>query len=83
MIKIYAKRKGDEVELTMKIVGNGADIVNEAASILTKLPEQIGAANPFLLQAVTEKIAEKMADETGDAPDDSEEVDDNAEPVEG
>ena len=83
MIKIYAKNKGDEVDLKIKVVGNGVDIVYEAASILTKLPEQLGAANPLPLKAVTDEVA-KRADELGKGePDEAEEVDDNAEPVEG
>ena len=79
MIKIYAKNKGDDTEITIKITGNGVDIVHEAASILTKLPEQLGAANPFLLIAVTDEVAKRSADMFGEAPDETEEVDVNAE----
>ena len=79
MIKIYAKNQGDEVSITIKVVGSGVDIVPEAASILTKLPEQLGAANPFLLKTVTDEVA-KRADELGKGePDEAEEVDVNAE----
>ena len=83
MIKIYAKNKGDEVDLRIKVIGNGVDIVHEAAGILTKLPEQLGAANPLLLKIVSDEVAKKLADMSGDVPDEDEEGDDNAEPVEG
>ena len=73
MIKIYAKNKGEEVDLRIKVIGNGVDIVREAAGILTKLPEQLGAANPLLLKAVTYKIA-KAAEEIGADPDEGEEA---------
>ena len=74
MIKIYAKNKGDEVNLKIKVIGNGFDIIHEAASILTKLPEQLGAANPVILKAVTDKVAEKAAELSGDGPEEEEEA---------
>ena len=74
MIIIKAKNKGDEVDLRIKIIGNGVDIVHEAAGILTKLPEQLGAANPLLLKAVTDKVAEKAAEMFGEDPDEAEEA---------
>ena len=83
MIKIYAKNRGDDVDLRIKVIGNGVDIVHEAVGILTKLPEQLGAANPLLLKIVSDEVAKKLADMSGDAPDEAEEVDHNAEPVEG
>lgn len=79
MIIIKAKNKGDEVDLRIKIIGNGVDIVHEAAGILTKLPEQLGAANPLLLKAVTDKVAEKASEMFGEDPDECEEADANAE----
>ena len=77
MIKIYAKNKGDEVELKIKVIGNAVDIIHEAASILTKLPEQLGAANPVILRAVTDKVAEKAAELSGDDQDEAAEADDD------
>lgn len=77
MIKIYAKNKGNEVDLKIKVIGRGSDIIFEAASILTKLPEQIGAANPVILKAVTDKVAEKAAEMFGEDPDEAEEADDD------
>ena len=74
MIKIYAKNKGNEVNLKIKVIGRGSDIIHEAASILTKLPEQIGAANPVILTAVTDKVAEKAAEMFGEDPDEAEEA---------
>lgn len=79
MIIIKAKNKGDEVDLRIKIIGNGVDIVHEAAGILTKLPDQLGAANPLLLKAVTDKVAEKASEMFGEDPDECEEADANAE----
>ena len=79
MIKIYAKNKVDKVDLRIKVIGNGVDIAHEAAGILTKLPEQFGAANPLLLKAVTDKVAEKAAEMFGEDPDECEEADANAE----
>lgn len=79
MIKIYAKNKGDEVDLRIKVIGNGVDIAHEAIGILTKLPEQIGQANPLLLKVVTDGVAKELAKMSGVDPDESEEVDDNAE----
>lgn len=79
MIKIYAKNKGDKVDLRIKVIGNGVDIAHEAIGILTKLPEQIGQANPVLLTAVTDGVAKELAKMSGVDPDESEEVDDNAE----
>lgn len=79
MIKIYAKNKGDKVDLKIKVIGNGVDIAHEAIGILTKLPEQIGQANPRLLKAVTDGVAKEFAKMSGVDPDESEEVDDNAE----
>lgn len=79
MIKIYAKNKGDKVDLRIKVIGNGVDIAHEAIGILTKLPEQIGQANPLLLKAVTDGVAKELAKMSGVDPDESEEVDDNAE----
>lgn len=79
MIKIYAKNKGNKVDLKITVIGNGVDIVNEAAGILTKLPEQIGAANPLILMAVTDKVAEKASEMFGEDPDEGEEADANAE----
>lgn len=79
MIKIYAKNKGDKVDLRIKVIGNGVDIAHEAIGILTKLPEQIGQANPVLLKAVTDGVAKEFAKMSGVDPDESEEVDDNAE----
>ena len=81
MIKIYAKNRGDDVDLRIKAVGNGVDIVHEAVGILTKLPEQLGAANPLLLKIVTDEVAKKLGEMS--KQDEAEEVDDNAEPVEG
>ncbi len=79
MIKIYAKNKGEEVYLRIKVIGNGFDIVHEAAGILTKLPEQLGEANPLLLKAVTDKVAENASEMFGEDPDECEEADANAE----
>lgn len=79
MIKIYAKSKGDKVDLRIKVIGNGVDIAHEAIGILTKLPEQIGQANPLLLKAVTDGVTKELAKLSGIDPDESEEVDDNAE----
>lgn len=79
MIKIYAKNKGNKVDLKITVIGNGVDIVHEAAGILTKLPEQIGAANPLILKAVTDKVAEKASEMFGEDPDECEEADANAE----
>lgn len=79
MIKIYAKNKGNKVDLKITVIGNGVDIVHEAAGILTKLPEQIGAANPLILKAVTDKVAEKASEVFGEDPDECEEADANAE----
>lgn len=79
MIKIYAKNKDDKVDLRIKVIGNGVDIAHEAIGILTKLPEQIGQANPLLLKAVTDGVAKELAKMSGVDPDESEEVDDNAE----
>lgn len=79
MIKIYAKHKGNKVDLKITVFGNGVDIVHEAAGILTKLPEQIGAANPLILKAVTDKVAEKASEMFGEDPDECEEADANAE----
>lgn len=79
MIKIYAKNKGDKVDLRIKVFGNGVDIAHEAIGIFTKLPEQIGQANPLLLKAVTDGVAKELAKMSGVDPDESEEVDDNAE----
>ena len=76
MIKIYAKNEGNEVNLKIKVIGRGSDIIHEAAGILTKLPEQLGAANPLLLKAVTDKIA-NVVDEIGADPDEVEEADDD------
>ena len=81
MIKIYAKNKGDEVDLRIEVIGNGVDIVHEATGILTKLPEQLGAANPLLLKIVTDEVVKKLGEMS--KQDEAEEVDDNAEPVEG
>ena len=81
MIKIYAKNKGDEVDLRIKVIGNGVDIAHEAACILIKLPEQLGVANPLLLKIVTDEVAKKLGEMS--KQDEAEEVDDNAEPVEG
>jgi len=39
MIKIYAKNKGNKVNLRIKTIGNSFDIAHEAVGILTKLPE--------------------------------------------
>lgn len=83
MIKIYAKNKGDEVDLRIKVIGNGVDIAHEAAGILTKLPEQLGAANPLLLKVVTDEVAKRLSEMSKVEQDEAEEVDDNAEPVEG
>lgn len=77
MIKIYAKNNGNKVDLKIKVIGRGSDIILEAASILTKLPEQIGAANPVILKAVTDKVAEKAAEMFGEDPDEAEEADDD------
>ena len=79
MIKIYAKNKGDKVDLRIKVIGNGVDIAHEAIGILTKLPEQIGQANPVLFKAVTDGVVKELAKMSGVDPDESEEVDDNAE----
>ena len=79
MIKIYAKNKGDKVDLRIKVIGNGVDIAHEAIGILTKLPERIGQANPLLLKAVTDGVTKELAKMSGIDPDESEEVDDNAE----
>lgn len=79
MIKIYAKNKGNKVDLKITVIGNGVDIVHEAAGILTKLPEQIGAANPLILKAVTDKVAEKASEMFGEDSDECEEADANAE----
>ena len=79
MIKIYAKNKGDTVDLRIKVTGNGVDIAHEAIGVLTKLPEQIGQANPVLLKAVTDGVAKEFAKMSGVDSDESEEVDDNAE----
>lgn len=38
MIKIYAKNKGNKVDLKINLIGNGVDIAHEAVGILTKLP---------------------------------------------
>ena len=81
MIKIYAKNRGDDVDLRIKVVGNGVDIVHEAVGILTKLPEQLGAANPLLLKIVLDEVAKKLGEMS--KQDEAEEVEDNAEPVEG
>ena len=81
MIKIYAKNRGDDVDLRIKVIGNVVDIVHEAVGILTKLPEQLGAANPLLLKIVTDEVAKKLGEIS--KQDEAEEVDDNAEPVEG
>lgn len=79
MIKIYAKNKGDKVDLKIKVIGNGVDIAHEAIGILTKLPEPIGQANPVLLKVVTDGVVKELAKMSGVDPDESEEVDDNAE----
>lgn len=81
MIKIYAKNRGDDVDLRIKVIGNGVDIAHEAVGILTKLPEQLGAANPLFLKIVTDEVAKKLGEMS--KQDEAEEVDDNAEPVEG
>lgn len=77
MIKIYAKNKGDKVDLRIKVIGNGVDIAHEAAGILTKLPEEIGRANPLLLKVVTDKVAEKAAEMFGEDSDEAEEAEPN------
>lgn len=77
MIKIYAKNKGNKVDLKISLIGNGDDIAHEAVGILTKLPEQLGAANPLLLKIVSDEVAKKLADMSADDPDESEEADDD------
>lgn len=79
MIKIYAKNKGDKVDLRIKVIGNGVDITHEAIGILTKLPEQIGQANPLLLKVIADGVAKELAKMSGVDPDESEEADSNAE----
>ena len=74
MIKIYAKNKGNQVDLKIKVTGNGADVAHEAIGILTKLPEQLGQADPLLLKVVTEGVEKHFAKTSGADPDETEEA---------
>ena len=67
MIEIKVKTSGDETEYSCKTSGNGAEIVLEAVTIMTRLPEQLLELDPKLFkvfrlafQKEIKRITEKM-----------------------
>lgn len=77
MITIRAKKIGKGVKVAITLAGEGKDVADEAAAIVLQLPKRLIEIDETIFKRFSEDVKasfESIFDE---------EVDDNAEPVEG
>ena len=79
MITIRAKKKGKGVKVAITLAGPGKDVADETAAIVLQLPKRLIEID----SAIFKRFASSVKSSFDSIVDEDEEVDDNAEPVEG
>ena len=79
MITIRAKKKGKGVKVAITLAGPGKDVADEAAAIVLQLPKRLIEIDSTIFR----RFAEEVRSSFDSIIDEDEEVDDNAESVEG
>ena len=79
MITIRAKKKGKGVKVAITLAGPGKDVADEAAAIVLQLPKRLIEIDSTIFK----RFASSVKSSFDSIVDEDEEVDYNAEPMEG